>query len=55
MDEGLEKWDIQMIDCHMAVEERMDLRPKNRYTNVGEAFMRASTIGAARPKCQKAL
>jgi hypothetical protein len=37
------------MDCHIAVEERIDFRPKNRKRRAGEAFMSASTIGAARP------
>ena len=38
------------MDCHIAVDDRMDLRPKKRKTSVGDAFMSASTIGAANPK-----
>ena len=41
---------VQSMDCHIAVDERMDLRPKKRKTSVGDAFMSASTIGAANPE-----
>jgi hypothetical protein len=41
--------DIQRIDCHIATEERIALRPKKRYIRVGPDFIRASTIGLERP------
>ena len=39
-----------MMDCHMIVEVRSAFLPKRRYNTIGEAFMKASTIGLRRPK-----
>lgn len=38
-----------MIDCHMIVDVNKALRPKRRKRTVGEALMKASTIGLERP------
>lgn len=44
-----EKRNEQIIECHKVTEDRIDFRPKIRNTSVGDAFMRASTMGDARP------
>lgn len=41
---------VQMIDCHIMVEVNSALRPKRRKRIVGEALMKASTMGLERPK-----
>jgi hypothetical protein len=38
-----------MIDCHMIVDVNNALRPKRRKRAVGEALIKASTIGLERP------
>jgi hypothetical protein len=40
---------VQMRDCHIIVDVKRALRPKRRYKTVGEALMKASTIGFERP------
>ena len=40
---------VQMIDCHIIVDVKRALRPKRRNRIVGEALMKASTIGFDSP------
>ena len=42
-------WRIQIMDCHMMVEVNKAFLPKSRKRTVGEALMKASTIGFERP------
>jgi hypothetical protein len=47
--------EVQIIDCHIIVEVNKALRPKRRNRTVGEALMKASTIGLDRPGLAKLL
>jgi hypothetical protein len=45
-----ESLEIHIIDCHIIVEVKRALRPKRRNKTVGDALMKASTIGFDRPE-----